>query len=595
MAWTNIANYRGWHVQANISAVTSSSITVESRIYAEPQYDCNWNSRQMTLTCNGVSEYRTINAMKNSGNAYSNTVEATFSGLAGGTTYTITITYPVQATLSGVYQASWSGTIQATTSVQYYTYNMNILNPDGSEPYTTGEAGTVYMDGYGRIYDQPYSSYAAGSSITYRDFIPGTGRYLSSVSNLTPNNTSGPWSVTINSDITTTFRTAWNTYTISYAANGGSSTPSPQTKTHNTGINLRAAISRNNSYPSGYTVSFNGNGGTYSGSSKTATNTTTYSFTGWKSGNSGTVYNGGAWFTEEGNVTMTAQWSSSTTKGSITLPSSSTVSRTYYTFAGWNTNSSGTGTNYSGGSSYTPSSSTTLYAKWTANAPTDVTLTRSSSTTDSITFTYTDTGIVTSRTVYYRKAGASSYSSKTVTASPFTITGLDVDTDYEVYYKASNSDNSKSTSIATYSTLLTSPTITNVDVSDVTPFTATITVNATITPTRNFKYRFSKDGGTNWTELQTSNTYTWEDLEEETLYNMAVRAIALHVGTNSSSTWVESTVQVITPADQARAMRKINGEWVQGKAYYKVGGEWVKAKKIYIKKNGEWVVNTNQY
>lgn len=43
------------------------------------------------------------------------------------------------------------------------------------------------------------------------------------------------------------------------------------------------------------------------------------------------------------------------------------ISRTGYTFAGWNTNSSGTGTNYNASGSYTANSGATLYAKWTAN------------------------------------------------------------------------------------------------------------------------------------------------------------------------------------------------------------------------------------
>jgi uncharacterized repeat protein (TIGR02543 family) len=50
----------------------------------------------------------------------------------------------------------------------------------------------------------------------------------------------------------------------------------------------------------------------------------------------------------------------------ITLPGGDGLSRTGYTFGGWNTNSAGTGTNYSAGASYTPTSSITLYAKWTA-------------------------------------------------------------------------------------------------------------------------------------------------------------------------------------------------------------------------------------
>jgi hypothetical protein len=48
---------------------------------------------------------------------------------------------------------------------------------------------------------------------------------------------------------------------------------------------------------------------------------------------------------------------------SITLPSGSGFSRSGHTFGGWNTNSSGTGTNYNVGASYT-GGTTTLWAKW---------------------------------------------------------------------------------------------------------------------------------------------------------------------------------------------------------------------------------------
>jgi uncharacterized protein (TIGR02145 family) len=42
------------------------------------------------------------------------------------------------------------------------------------------------------------------------------------------------------------------------------------------------------------------------------------------------------------------------------------LARTGYTFAGWNTNTSGTGTDYAAGGTYTANASDTLYAKWTA-------------------------------------------------------------------------------------------------------------------------------------------------------------------------------------------------------------------------------------
>ena len=46
--------------------------------------------------------------------------------------------------------------------------------------------------------------------------------------------------------------------------------------------------------------------------------------------------------------------------------SSTTPTRTGYTFNGWNTKSDGSGTNYAAGASYTGNAALTLYAKWTA-------------------------------------------------------------------------------------------------------------------------------------------------------------------------------------------------------------------------------------
>lgn len=153
------------------------------------------------------------------------------------------------------------------------------------------------------------------------------------------------------------------TYTIAYAANGGSSTPASQTKTHGVALTLRPAISRANGTAS-YTVSYsiNYSGGT-NPSSGTATKTTKYTFAGWKATN-GTVYAGGASYTTNAATTMTAQWTSSASTTSVTLP---TTTRTGYTFGGWYKESACTNKVGNGGASYTPTASITLYAKWTIN------------------------------------------------------------------------------------------------------------------------------------------------------------------------------------------------------------------------------------
>ena len=148
-------------------------------------------------------------------------------------------------------------------------------------------------------------------------------------------------------------------YTVKYAANGGSSTPSSQTKWHGTALTLAAGISRANASATAYTVTLNHN---YSGSTNTtrsAARTTHYTFSKWKA-TSGTLYSAKASYTSNASTTMTAQWSSSTTTSSVTLTS---PTRSGYTFDGWATSSTGSKA-YDGGASFTPSSSTTLYARW---------------------------------------------------------------------------------------------------------------------------------------------------------------------------------------------------------------------------------------
>jgi len=120
-----------------------------------------------------------------------------------------------------------------------------------------------------------------------------------------------------------------------------------------------------------------------------------YYFDGWntKANGTGTNYNAGASYTPAGDITLYARWVlgyrvtfyangvtgtpaalTGEAGSSITLPSGSDLRYYYrynnrdysYTFIGWNTKSDGTGTNYSGGSAYTPTGNgdITLYAQW---------------------------------------------------------------------------------------------------------------------------------------------------------------------------------------------------------------------------------------
>jgi len=194
---------------------------------------------------------------------------------------------------------------------------------------------------------------------------------------------------------------AGTTYTVSYNANGGSSTPSSSNSTYtykhtywndDYGVNyspgakiydvtegnsfravwsgsrkavtLASAITKNSTTETGFKVTFNANGGTCSTTELTATNTRSYTFSKWAAGStSGTKYAAGASFTPSANTTMYATWTESVTKGSVTLP---TPTRAGHTFKGWATSSSAT-SGTAAGASYTPSAETTLYATWQIN------------------------------------------------------------------------------------------------------------------------------------------------------------------------------------------------------------------------------------
>lgn len=149
----------------------------------------------------------------------------------------------------------------------------------------------------------------------------------------------------------------WNTYTVSYNANGGSRAPGNQTKTYGTNLTL----------------------------SSTKPSRTGYTFVNWKASN-GTTYNPGGTYSANAGTTMTAQWKANTwtvsynanggsgapgnqtkTYGVNLTLSSTKPTRSGYTFNGWNTKSDGSGTNYASGATYTANAAVTLYAKWTAN------------------------------------------------------------------------------------------------------------------------------------------------------------------------------------------------------------------------------------
>lgn len=190
----------------------------------------------------------------------------------------------------------------------------------------------------------------------------------------------------------------------SSAANGTTGTSAPSTTLSNwsTGTNIDISGTRNLYYSKNTTDTVGSlpadssgtdpwNGWVTTVSANTPTRTG-YTFNGYNTssdGTSGTNYASSASITLTSDVTLYAKWTANTyavtydgngnTGGSVpdsqtkthgtdlTLRTNvNTLTKTGYTFAGWNTNSSGTGTNYSSGGTYSGNAALTLYAKWSA-------------------------------------------------------------------------------------------------------------------------------------------------------------------------------------------------------------------------------------
>lgn len=118
-----------------------------------------------------------------------------------------------------------SVTLYPTWTINNYDYNLNILLPDGSEPYQTGEAGTVECSinngSWSRIYNEAAMSYPYGTTFRFRNFSPGTGLALDRVTGATANS-DGTWSATLGTGgLNINFYTKIGVYTLYYDGNGG--------------------------------------------------------------------------------------------------------------------------------------------------------------------------------------------------------------------------------------------------------------------------------------------------------------------------------------------------------------------------------------
>lgn len=350
-----------------------------------------------------------------------------------------------------------SQTLYGTLSFSSSTgsFNLNILLPDGSEPYTTGAAGSVEFSSnggssYTRLYNEPSNSYIVGTSFVCRNFSPGTGLHLSGTSGFNNNGGSGPWRATQGSSTTLTFNTAWNTYTMTIRRGTGiADIISPAwgwtgnyktgTATYGDSFTINASVS------TGY--HWTGWTGTYTTSTQKYTFTVTgaVDVTANAAPNTYTiVYNANGGSGAPSNQTKTYN-------SNLTL-SSTKPARANYDFLGWSTSNTATSATYAAGAvlstdlSTTQGATVTLYAVWRESKPTNLILKGTVNGPFQISLNWSNTGINVSYKLYAN--GTQIYSGTNTSA----IFNCAEETTYNFYYTATNKGGTTTSNTITLTT-----------------------------------------------------------------------------------------------------------------------------------------------
>ena len=234
--------------------------------------------------------------------------------------------------------------------------------------YNTGINSVVLPEGITSINTCTFKSCSSLSSVTIPrsvNTIAGYAFYLVS-DHLTVyyNGTEAEWNqISVDEGNELGNADKYYTYTIDYQANGGFGAPDRQKKITGEAVTLSNATPSHENSVGSYTVRLNYDGDGSSSVPLTSTVTTTYSFSSWNTQQDGhgTSYAPGSRYTANANLTLYAQWNSSTSIAEVTLPA---PTRTGYSFMGWALDSSA-----SSGvvGSYTPDGNVTLYAIWKPN------------------------------------------------------------------------------------------------------------------------------------------------------------------------------------------------------------------------------------
>lgn len=312
-----------------------------------------------------------------------------------------------------------------------------------------------------------------------------------------------------------------------------------------------------------YTVTFDANGGTVSPSSRSGTNSggltlptpsrTNYSFLGWYTASSGGSYlgGGGSTYYPTASVTIYAQWQLNTytvtwdANGGSVSPSSSSVNagssvtsptptRTSYTCTGWWNSTSGGTKIVDVNTSYTPSSSVTLYAQWT--------LTPIVPTISSLTITNSGTLTYVNWTVDYQDSYSISVSPSTGGAGGGTSFSSTADNDRQKYIGTHVAGTTYSISLTVTSTTG------HTDTESISWTAPGGSVSAPPTPT---SVSVSGSGSVSWTGDASATSY---EIEFYTATNtVGANATGPHAVTGISASPYQLTSPYAAPNNYARA------------------------------------------
>lgn len=451
------------------------------------------------------------------------------------------------------------------------SFNLNILNPDGSEPYQTGEAGTVEQSinggSYSRVYNEGASSYTIGTTFNYRNFTPGAHRELSSVTGISPTNTTGPWSLTLTSSgASVNFKTAWKNYTFRTYKGEGTTEISTVTQQYNTTYNVPHPTP-----PTGYLFAgFYSTGSLSSISSKDAV---------FESGNGGIgVYNN----SQNGTVTHTRVQDNDGVPSACKYFGNSGTA--YYIRID---KAAGTASPYCGGFYLlTQSAANHVYRHiiW-AKIPVGYTIAdfRNAIGDGGYSKWLTDTAGTGD---WYRYV----YEVHTGSSGTFSTFG-------HVAIRPNNGDENAAVTWYVCAT----------QVTDITNNYATYTFDANGTaeyfyaPVA-YNIAYNANGGSNAPSTQVKTygqnlvlnsqipTYDgydfvgWAQAGEDTIYSPG-QTLSSDLYRYSGGT---ITLYAVWVQDQAKLYANKGSTWSQGKGYFKKNNEWKKIKTIYTKVNGEW-------